>query len=188
MKFSWIFDEFAKSSIDPIETGFVTIQPQIHNNQPLEFRNILKRDNSLDLSIFPKQVNFTFKKKMTIAGYRLQTPYTKRYLKGWNVSLSIDGVSFVIIDSKKENFCFSDYIHDGYIDCGETTTREFPISPTEAKFMKIEMTENDSCGSEWIEISQFDIFSSFTNFRCSLMNFQSRFFIFYMFLLYLESN
>ena len=105
-----------------------------------------------------QSINFTFENPITIYGYKIEVVYSQRYLKGWNLETSMNGEYFEILDSKTEKFCFSDYIHEDYIDCGETTSREFPTQTKMAKYVKLVQTDRDSCNSYAFHMSTFDIF------------------------------
>lgn len=170
----WIFKTFYMKSIDPIGNGFVSILPTNYEaGYPLT--NIIKWDdeNAGKLTYVQKTdaiITLTFDKPISFRKYRMQVLRSNRYMKGWKIEASYDGVGFATIDSKEENFCFKNYSHDIFIDCGELTTRSFNVPITTAKVIKIIQTKPDSCGTYCIHLSGFDIFGERPEIICQNTN------------------
>ena len=118
----------------------------------------------------PHNLTITFKKPVTILKYQMQILYKVRYLTGWQFEISYDGNYFTVVDEKDENFCSTNYTHDGVIDCGTNTARTFPIPISSAKSVRLSMTKPDSTGTYQMELSGIDFYidsqSTFTYF-CS---------------------
>ena len=175
MVFEWIFKKRAEKGLNLTDTSFVHVSTlEIWSNYYVE--NMFKYDNQTQFVVKnnePHSVNLSFTKLYYITAYKLQVLPSTRYMTGWRIDTSIDGINFSPIDIRDEKLCFSDYIHDFdqeiAIDCLNLTTREFATQKTKFKYLNLVMTKKDSCNNEvngyQLQLSLFDLFvSPFTDF------------------------
>ena len=146
-------DQFVRVDTPPNFTG------TYYNLFDSDINTLFK--TSIDETTF-QSINFTFSHPIRIYGYKIENVYAARYLKGWKITTSMDGSEFEDLDNRNEDFCFSNYTHtesDGeYIDCGESTSREFITQTRVARYVNLVQTAPDSCNTYAFHISTFDIF------------------------------
>ena len=143
------FDQFVNVSTPPVREG------HYYNLFDSNISTLFK--TSIDVTTF-QSINFTFSHPIKIYGYKIEIVYNARYLKGWKIRTSMDGSEFEDLDIKNEDFCFSNYTHGTFIDCGETTRREFNTQTRVAKYVNLVQTAADSCNTYAFHISTFDLF------------------------------
>ena len=166
MTFSWIIKKIYDHSIDPIVTGFVDAEYTTTSYVMSEATNILTRNTSEACYLreaLNKGIIITFKEPIIITKYMLQTTAKRRYLKGWKIEVSNDGISYMKIDEREENFCFENITNGNFIDCGVLTNRAFSIPVTTIKNLRLIMTKQDSCGTYNLELTGFDVFGTLSN-------------------------
>ena len=161
MRFNWIFKSFTSRSINVTETGFASVEPPgINKPSTNVFEWTVDNGIGIDMKTEGPLI-ITFNKPILISKYRILVKNGRRYMKGWNISISNDGLDFITIDSKSEDFCKTFAIgNNGDIDCGEITDRIFSIPTMTIKKIKLSLTVPNSCSTYEIHINAFDVFGT----------------------------
>ena len=159
MSYSWIFKGFTSKSINVIETGFASVEPQVGSAT-----NILEWSTNKYISIntlTDGPMIITFKDPVIISKYRILTRRMLRFPKGWDISVSYDGSSFTTIDSRIEDLCTTVIVYsDEYFDCGELTDRIFSIPKMTIKKIMLNLTIPGSCNTYDLHICAFDVYGT----------------------------
>ena len=160
MTFKWIVADFNTKSINPYNNGDILTTPTSTSSNTIY--------KIFDWSLNEKCVfssnnfKFDFRNPITIMQYRIRIPYSVRYLTGWKIEATY-GTKTSIIDTRDEKLCTKDYVHDGYTDCGEITTRTFNTNRTKLTSFNLILTKKDSCGSTNIEFTGIDFYATYDN-------------------------
>ena len=155
-EYFWLFQRFTDLGINPIHTGFVTLEHGIETYGNAE--NVVNWSTLELLEIRGNLGNymaFHFTKPLIIKKYRMRYNVNIRYFTGWNLMVSIDQHTYAIFDDKDEHFCFG---HTSENDCDNVTTRTFDIPISTAKSTKITMTKPDSRNSYCFQPSNIDFY------------------------------
>ena len=157
----WIFEEITKAGKEPFDPSFVNVS-SLPTDTCCPIKNMFMIDSQTETVISSDNIhsiNLSFSRTYYISGYKLQVLAVKRYLTGWMVDTSIDGKKFNPLDTKIENLCITNYIHDGVTDCRDLTTREFVTQKTIFKYINLVMTHKDSSQYGYrLQLSAFDLF------------------------------
>lgn len=135
MSYNWIFKSLTSKSINAGEAGFASVQP----NYPNIFEWTTDNQVTFD-TVAEGPLIITFNRPVIISKYRLLSRRGLRYMKGWNISISYDGTSFMTIDTKNEDLCKISTSEYGLIDCGELTDRIFPVPKMTIAKIKLSLT------------------------------------------------
>ena len=162
MGLKWIIKGLYDKGIDVIEKGILSVSP---NATKTYSNNIFKWDKTSNSVIYEEThgpLIITFTKPVTFSRYKIQIKAGNRYMRGWNLSVSYDNISFTVIDTRNENFCAVNITYDNNpaIDCGELTTKTFYVPLTTAKAIKLCSTTKDSSGTYALHFVGFDIFAT----------------------------
>ena len=156
MKYFWLFQRFSDLEINPINTGFVTLE---HGQESYgNAENIVNWNNPQQYEIrgeYGNNITFHFTKPLIIKKYRMRYKVDIRYFTGWNLMVSIDQKSYAAIDDKDEHFCFG---QTSINNCNETTTRTFNVPISTAKSTKITMIKPDSKDTYWFQPLNIDFY------------------------------
>ena len=155
MSYNWIFKSLTSKSINAGEAGFASVQP----NYPNIFEWTTDNQVTFD-TVAEGPLIITFNRPIIISKYRLLSRRGLRYMKGWNISISYDGTSFMTIDTKNEDLCKTSYDNNGGLDCGEFTDRMFPVPKMTIAKIKLSLSVPNSRGTYDLHINAFDVYGS----------------------------